>query len=208
MKLRFTLPALTMALGIALGITLSMAGISLAADKSEAPVTAAKDPVVRLTTTMGVIEITLNPARAPKTVENFLAYVKAGHYDGTLFHRVMKQFMIQGGGFEPGMKQKPTRANIKNEADNGLKNVTGTVAMARTGHPHSATAQFFINVKDNDFLDHTGKNIRGWGYAVFGKVSKGMDVVHKIENTATGQKGQYGDVPTKDILINKAELLK
>ena len=142
-------------------------------------------------------------AKAPKSVANFLAYVKAGHYDGTIFHRVIKGFMIQGGGFEPGMKQKPTNATVENEADNGLKNLTGTVAMARTNDPHSASAQFFINAADNAFLDHTAKTGRGWGYAVFGKLVDGLDVMRAIEGVATGRSGGLGDVPTEDVVIQK-----
>jgi cyclophilin family peptidyl-prolyl cis-trans isomerase len=164
------------------------------------------NPQVRLTTSAGVIELELDAAKAPVTVKNFLDYVDAGHYNGTVFHRVIPKFMIQGGGFEPGMKEKAkTRAPIQNEADNGLKNLNGTVAMARTPDPHSASAQFFINVKDNGFLDHSGKTAQGWGYAVFGKVTQGMDVVKKIETVATGNKGPHGDVPVTDVIITKAE---
>jgi peptidyl-prolyl cis-trans isomerase B (cyclophilin B) len=166
------------------------------------------NPLVRMTTSMGEIEIELNAEKAPKTVENFLEYVRAGHYNGTIFHRVIPGFMIQGGGMEPGMKQKPTREPIENEADNGLKNDTGTIAMARTGDPHSATAQFFINVKDNSFLNHSGKTPSGWGYAVFGKVTKGMDVVKKIETTPTGSMGPHQDVPKQDVVIEKVEIVE
>jgi peptidyl-prolyl cis-trans isomerase B (cyclophilin B) len=140
-------------------------------------------------------------------VQNFLAYVEAGHYDNTLFHRVIKGFMIQGGGFEPGMKQKPTRDPIKNEADNGLKNVTGTVAMARTQAPHSATAQFFINVTDNDFLDFRSADSQGWGYCVFGRVTDGLDVVEAIRSVPTGSKGFHQDVPVDDVVIERAEVV-
>ncbi|GAF55611.1 LOW QUALITY PROTEIN: peptidyl-prolyl cis-trans isomerase PpiB [Psychrobacter sp. JCM 18901] len=136
-------------------------------------------PVVELETNMGAIVIELNEEKAPKTVENFLNYVKSGHYDGTIFHRIIDGFMIQGGGMDAEMNEKPTNAPIENEADNGLKNDKGTIAMARTQDPHSATSQFFINVKDNDFLNHSGKNMQGWGYTVFGKVTSGMDVIEK-----------------------------
>jgi cyclophilin family peptidyl-prolyl cis-trans isomerase len=146
--------------------------------------------------------------RAPTTVANFLKYVQDGFYNGTIFHRVIPGFMIQGGGLEPGMKRKPTSAPINNEADNGLKNTNGTIAMARTGDPHSATSQFFINTVNNDFLDHTDKSPRGWGYAVFGKVTKGMEVVKKIESVPTGQAGAHKDVPTTDVVIDKIELIK
>jgi peptidyl-prolyl cis-trans isomerase B (cyclophilin B) len=165
-------------------------------------------PLVRMTTNMGEIEIELNAEKAPKSVANFLEYVRSGHYNGTIFHRVIPGFMIQGGGFEPGMKQKPTNDAIENEADNGLKNDTGTIAMARTNDPHSATAQFFVNVKDNAFLNHTGKNPSGWGYAVFGKVTKGMDVVKKIETTPTGSMGPFQDVPKQDVVIEKIEIVE
>ncbi|KAF1050629.1 MAG: Peptidyl-prolyl cis-trans isomerase cyp18 [Burkholderia gladioli] len=160
--------------------------------------------MVELHTNHGVIKLELDAAKAPKTVENFLNYVKAGHYDNTVFHRVINNFMIQGGGFEPGMKQKPTEAPIDNEANNGLKNATYTVAMARTNDPHSATAQFFINVNDNDFLNHSSPTPQGWGYAVFGKVVEGRDVVDKIKAVKTGSKGLHQDVPTDDVVIEKA----
>ena len=165
---------------------------------------AAGNARVTMTTSKGAIVLELDADKAPKTVANFLAYVKAGHYDGTVFHRVIKGFMIQGGGFEPGMNQKPTNAPVENEADNGLKNLVGTIAMARTSDPHSASAQFFINTADNGFLDHTAKNDRGWGYAVFGKVVEGLDVVRAIEGVATGRSGPYGDVPVEDVVIQKA----
>ncbi|AJK47031.1 MULTISPECIES: peptidylprolyl isomerase [Burkholderia] len=160
--------------------------------------------MVELHTNHGVIKLELDDAKAPKTVENFLNYVKAGHYDGTVFHRVINGFMIQGGGFEPGMKQKPTEAPIDNEANNGLKNDNYTVAMARTNDPHSATAQFFINVNDNDFLNHSSPTPQGWGYAVFGKVVEGQDVVDKIKGVKTGSKGFHQDVPNDDVVIEKA----
>lgn len=167
----------------------------------------AANPQVRMTTSMGVVEAELYPDKAPKTVANFLEYVKAGHYSGTIFHRVIPNFMIQGGGFETGMKEKSTRAPINIEADNGLKNETGTLAMARTGDPNSASAQFFINTTNNDFLNFKSKTPEGWGYAVFGKVTKGMDVVQKIEATPTGFRGPFQDVPDKDVVIEKIELV-
>jgi peptidyl-prolyl cis-trans isomerase B (cyclophilin B) len=160
--------------------------------------------MVELHTNHGVIKLELDAEKAPKTVENFLSYVKNGHYDNTVFHRVIDGFMIQGGGFEPGMNQKPTAAPINNEANNGLKNDNGTVAMARTNDPHSATAQFFINVKDNDFLNHSSPTPQGWGYTVFGKVVEGMDVVEKIKKVRTGSKGFHQDVPVDDVVIEKA----
>jgi peptidyl-prolyl cis-trans isomerase B (cyclophilin B) len=162
---------------------------------------------VLLKTNKGDITLTLDAAKAPKTVANFLAYVKSGHYDGTIFHRVIDNFMIQGGGMAPGMKQKPTQAEIENEANNGLKNVNGSVAMARTSEPHSASSQFFINVNDNDFLNHTAPTAQGWGYAVFGAVSDGMDVVNAIRKVKTGSSGFHQDVPTEDVVIEKASVL-
>ena len=163
--------------------------------------------MVELHTNHGVIKLELDAEKAPKSVENFLNYVKAGHYDNTVFHRVIDGFMIQGGGFEPGMKQKPTAEAIDNEANNGLKNVNGSVAMARTNDPHSATAQFFINVNDNDFLNHSSPTPQGWGYAVFGKVTSGMDVVKKIEGTPTTTRGPMSDVPQKPIVIESATVV-
>ncbi len=156
---------------------------------------------------LGVIKLELDAAKAPKTVENFLAYVAKGHYNGTVFHRVIPGFMIQGGGFEAGMNQKATDKPINNEANNGLKNDKYTIAMARTNDPHSATAQFFINVADNGFLNHTAPSAQGWGYAVFGKVVAGHDVVDKIAAVKTGQKGFHGDVPKEDVVIEKAVAL-
>jgi peptidyl-prolyl cis-trans isomerase B (cyclophilin B) len=153
---------------------------------------------------LGVITLELDRAKAPKSVENFLAYVKSGHYDNTVFHRVIPGFMVQGGGFAPGMTQKPTGAEIQNEANNGLKNDKYTVAMARTNAPHSATAQFFINASNNGFLNHTAPSAQGWGYAVFGKVVSGTDVVDKIEGAKTGRKGFHDDVPLEDVVIEKA----
>ena len=155
----------------------------------------------------GVITLELDQEKAPKTVENFLAYVNKGHYNNTIFHRVIPGFMIQGGGMEPGMGQKDCDAPIQNEANNGLKNNKYTVAMARTGDPHSATAQFFINVADNGFLNHTAPSAQGWGYAVFGKVVSGSDVVDKIKGVKTGRKGYHDDVPVEDVLIEKAVAL-
>ncbi|HWH73796.1 MAG TPA: peptidylprolyl isomerase [Methylibium sp.] len=159
---------------------------------------------IELHTSHGVIRAELDDAKAPKTVENFLAYVKAGHYDGTVFHRVIKGFMIQGGGFEPGLKQKPTQAPIDNEAGNGLKNDKYTLAMARTNAPHSATAQFFINATDNGFLNFKSESPQGWGYAVFGKVVAGTEVVDAIERVATGRRGMHDDVPLEDVVIQRA----
>ena len=162
--------------------------------------------MVRLHTSKGVIALELDEAKAPDTVRNFLAYVQSGHYSNTVFHRVINGFMIQGGGFEPGMKQKPTGAPVKNEADNGLKNDCYTIAMARTSDPHSASAQFFINVSDNDFLNHTAPTPQGWGYCVFGKVVEGQDVVDAIKGVKTGKSGFHGDVPLEDVLIERAEV--
>ena len=162
------------------------------------------NPTVALVTNHGTITLELFAAEAPKTVENFLQYAEAGFYDGTLFHRVIPNFMIQGGGFDAQQRQKPTRAQIQNEADNGLKNQRGTVAMARTNDPHSATAQFFINLKDNGFLDHTGKNSQGWGYTVFGKVIDGMDVVDTIAKVRTSQGRISEAVPLEQVTIEKA----
>ena len=157
------------------------------------------------TATPGVITLELDNAKAPKSAANFLNYVNKGHYDGTIFHRVIKGFMIQGGGFEPGMKQKECRAPIDNEAANGLKNKRGTIAMARTGDPHSATAQFFINVVDNDFLDFKAPSGQGWGYCVFGEVTEGMETIDAIRAVRTGNKGFHQDVPVDDVVIEKAE---
>jgi len=160
---------------------------------------------VKLTTSMGPITIELDKTKAPVSVENFVKYVESGHYNGTIFHRVIDGFMIQGGGFDKDMRQKATNAPIKNEADNGLKNDKYTVAMARTQVPDSATAQFFINVKDNAFLNHTAKNVQGWGYAVFGKVVEGQDTVDKIRKVPTGNARGMGDVPLEPVTIEKAE---
>ncbi len=162
--------------------------------------------MVKLTTTLGEILIELYPEQAPQTCENFLQYVKDGFYDGTIFHRVISNFMIQGGGFEPGMIQKPAREPITNEAKNGLSNAVGTLAMARTSAPHSASAQFFINVSNNAFLDYPGQD--GWGYCVFGKVVDGLAVVEQIKAVATGSHGPFGDVPLEDVLIQRAEVVE
>ena len=162
--------------------------------------------MIKLHTNFGVIGLELNAEKAPETAKNFIEYVETGHYDNTIFHRVISGFMIQGGGFEPGMQQKPTRAPIKNEADNGLKNDQYTVAMARTGDPHSATAQFFINVVDNDFLNFKSPNGNGWGYCVFGKVVEGTEVVDAIKAVKTGNAGFHQDVPKEDVVIQRAEV--
>jgi peptidyl-prolyl cis-trans isomerase B (cyclophilin B) len=160
---------------------------------------------VVLTTNHGKIKLELDAAKAPKTVENFLSYVKSGHYNDTIFHRVIDGFMIQGGGFEAGMKQKPTNEPVENEAKNGLKNEPYTIAMARTSDPHSASAQFFINLKNNSFLDYPGQD--GWGYCVFGKVTEGTDVVDKIRSVKTTRTGMHSDVPVDDVVIEKAEIV-
>jgi peptidyl-prolyl cis-trans isomerase B (cyclophilin B) len=163
-------------------------------------------PTVRLNTTMGSITLELDRERAPRTVENFLSYVRNGHYNNTLFHRVINGFMIQGGGFEPGMRQKPTAKPIQNEAANGLKNNRYTIAMARTSDPHSATAQFFINVADNDFLNYTAQDTQNWGYCVFGRVTGGTEVVDKIKGVATMRYGTHQDVPDQEVVIETAEV--
>lgn len=176
--------------------------------KESKPVTnVTKETRVKMITSMGDIVIALNAEKAPKTVENFLKYVDNGFYENTIFHRVIKSFMIQGGGLTEDMNKKETLPPIQNEADNGLKNDLGTIAMARTGDPHSATAQFFINAKNNAFLDHKGKNPQGWGYCVFGKVVEGLDIVRAIENSQTTQKAGRGDVPVTPIFIKKVERL-
>ena len=161
--------------------------------------------MIRFTTNKGVFDVELNEAAAPKTCENFLQYVRSGFYNGTIFHRVIKGFMIQGGGFEAGLKQKETGDPIENEAANGLKNNKYTIAMARTNDPHSATSQFFINVADNDFLNHTAPNSRGWGYAVFGKVVSGTDVIDAITTVRTASRSWYADVPVEDVVMEKVE---
>jgi peptidyl-prolyl cis-trans isomerase B (cyclophilin B) len=163
--------------------------------------------MIKLHTNFGVIGIELDADKAPATCANFLKYVEAGHYNNTVFHRVIDNFMVQGGGFEPGMKQKPAPDTVKNEATNGLKNDKYTVAMARTSDPHSASAQFFINVKNNDFLNHTAPSGQGWGYCVFGKVVEGMDIVDKIRKVDTGSAGMHQDVPKEDVIIESAEVV-
>jgi peptidyl-prolyl cis-trans isomerase B (cyclophilin B) len=160
--------------------------------------------MIVLETNFGDITVAVNHEKAPKTAANFEQYVRDGHFDGTLFHRVIPGFMVQGGGFDQEFNQKPTREPVENEADNGLKNTIGTLAMARTQDPHSATAQFFINVADNDFLNHSGKNIQGWGYCVFGEVVEGMDVVEKITAVETTRRGMHADVPAEDVIIQRA----
>ena len=162
---------------------------------------------ILMTTTVGPMTLELDADNAPKTVENFLSYVSSGFYDGTIFHRVINNFMVQGGGFTADMEQKATQAPIENEANNGLKNARGTIAMARTQDPHSATAQFFINVQDNDFLNHTGENMQGWGYAVFGKVTEGEDVLDKIRCVQTGNQAGHQDVPIEPIIIESVTVI-
>ena len=189
---RFMLPALAACLLFAFG------GRALAED----------NPVVRIKTNLGDIVVELDPQRAPKTVENFLSYVRSGHYNGTIFHRVIDGFMIQGGGFDADFNQRPTNDPVGNEADNGLVNEIGTVAMARTSDPHSATAQFFINVGNNEFLNHTAKSPQGWGYAVFGKVTEGMETVDAIRQVKTGARPPYKDVPVETVTIESAEAIE
>ncbi len=178
----------------------------LPAQAASNPSTKGKLKMVKLHTNKGIITLQLDAEKAPVTVKNFLDYVNSGFYSNTIFHRVIPNFMIQGGGFEPGMTQKPTNAPVKNEAANGLKNDVYTIAMARTNDPHSATAQFFINVKNNSFLDYPGQD--GWGYCVFGKVVEGKEVVDAIARVATGSSGFYQDVPKEDVIITKAEVVK
>lgn len=185
-------------------LVLSIAALLLSTAASAAP----PNPRVKMTTSMGVIVVELDQQKAPVTVKNFLQYVHDRHFDGTIFHRVMPGFMIQGGGFVPGLREKPTRAPIRNEADNGLRHLTGTIAMARTPDPHSASAQFFINVNDNDGLNHADKSFDGWGYTVFGRVVQGMDVAMKIVAVPTTTVGFHEDVPAKDVVIRKVEILK
>ena len=190
--------ALFRTIGLLILLTLTMTGCNAMSN------TGSSNPRVKLETNKGTIVLELYPDKAPKTVANFLSYVRDGFYDGTIFHRVIPNFMIQGGGFTEAMQQKETKAPIENEANNGLKNETGTIAMARTNNPHSATAQFFINTKDNTFLDFSAPTQQGWGYAVFGKVIDGMDVVREIEKVQTGNKMGHQDVPTDNIVIIKA----
>lgn len=186
---------------IAFGFTLSLGAFAAEPAKTD-------NPRVRITTNMGEIEVELDAKHAPDTVRNFMNYVAVGFYNGTIFHRVIPDFMIQGGGFRPGMDEKVHGVPIRNEADNGLKNLTGTIAMARTPDPQSASAQFFINTVDNPNLDYRDKTFQGWGYCVFGKVTKGMDVVHKIEHVATHNVGPFQNVPVKDVVIEKVEEIK
>ena len=186
-------------LALCLGGMLALAGQAQAADP---------DPAVKLETNLGDIVVRLDARKAPISTANFVQYVKSGFYDGTVFHRVIKNFMIQGGGFTPDLKQKSARASIRNEADNGLKNKKYTIAMARTSEPHSASAQFFINTKDNDFLDFKSQTPQGWGYAVFGKVIKGQEVVDKIAAVQTGKKCYYDDVPMESVIIKKAVIVE
>ncbi len=189
---------------IAISLVLAIAIFHLAGTSAMA----GENPKVRMTTSMGVIEIQLNADKAPQTVANFLRYVKEGFYSGTIFHRVIPNFMIQGGGFSEQMSKKETHAPIRNEADNGLRNTVGTIAMARTGAPHSATGQFFINTKNNSFLNFREKNTRGWGYAVFGSVIKGMDVVRKIEAVETGYRSGMQNVPLKPVVIKSIKVIE
>jgi peptidyl-prolyl cis-trans isomerase B (cyclophilin B) len=182
-------------------------GAAFALHVSAQASTPAASPRVKLSTNMGDIVLELNAAQAPKTVANFLSYVKSGHYNGTVFHRVIPGFMVQGGGMDSGLREKATQAPIENEATNGLKNNKYTVAMARTSSPHSASAQFFINIANNDFLNHSAPTLQGWGYAVFGKVVEGTDVVDKISAVRTGNAGRYQDVPQSPIIINAATVL-
>lgn len=212
MKLRRHLLVVLCAVGLSAAAAFHLAQAQTA--KPATPVnnskgkTSMSNPQVELTIAgYGAITLELDAEKAPKSVENFLTYVKNGHYNGTVFHRVIPGFMIQGGGFEPGMNQKPTGKPIENEANNGLKNNKYTIAMARTNDPHSATAQFFINVADNEFLNHKAPSAQGWGYAVFGKVVKGADVVDKIAGVKTGTRGFHGDVPKEDVVIEKAVAL-
>jgi peptidyl-prolyl cis-trans isomerase B (cyclophilin B) len=166
------------------------------------------DPRILLSTSLGDITVELDQQKAPATSDNFLAYVASGHYDGTVFHRVIPGFMIQGGGFTEDMHQKPANSPIGNEADNGLKNDRGTIAMARTSDPHSATSQFFINLADNDFLNHRAKNAQGWGYAVFGRVVEGFEVVDAIAQVPTGTSGPHSDVPKEPVVIDRISLVE
>ena len=182
---------------LAIAIILATTGTTMAAGK----------PIVTFKTNMGDFSVQLEPKKAPKTVANFLQYVKDGHYDGTIFHRVINNFMVQGGGFNTDMRQKTTEAPIDNEANNGLKNNRGTIAMARTMDPHSATAQFFINVSDNDFLNHTAENMQGWGYAVFGQVVEGQEVLDKIRVVPTGSQAGHQDVPVDPVVIESVTVL-
>ena len=202
------LTACSFALAFAPALVSAAPAAAPSTSTSEGTKAMSTNPRVKLHTNQGDMVITLDAAKAPKTVENFLTYVKEGFYNGTVFHRVIDGFMIQGGGFEPGMKQKQTHAPIENEANNGLKNDKYTLAMARTSDPHSATAQFFINVSNNDFLNFTAPTPNGWGYAVFGTITEGTDVVDKIKGVKTGNKGFHQNVPNEDVIIEKAEVLE
>ncbi len=188
-------------------LVLGLAGLATAQDAPKASTPASAAPRVAFETSKGRIVLELSPDKAPKSVANFLQYVKAGHYNGVIFHRVIDGFMIQGGGFTADMTQKPAQAPIQNEADNGLRNDRGTIAMARTGDPHSASAQFFINTVNNDGLNHKSKTPQGWGYTVFGKVVEGMDVVDAIAKVPTGMKKGFADVPVQPVTITKATVL-
>lgn len=202
------LGALTLALLPATGVIAQAQDEPQATDESTTERTDDMSrPRIEMKTSKGTLTIELYQEKAPKTVENFLSYVESDHYDGTIFHRVIPGFMVQGGGFKPDMSQKDTGDPIENEADNGMKNTRGTLAMARTGNPHSATAQFFINTVDNSFLDHTGKNPQGWGYAVFGEVVDGMDVVDEIVKVPTGNKGGHQNVPNEPVVIESATVV-
>ena len=189
--------------GLVMAITVAVAPATGLTQDNSTSKQGANMVTVTMETNKGVITLELDREKAPDSVENFVTYAKSGHYDGTIFHRVIPGFMIQGGGFDSSMKQKDTNPPIKNEAANGLKNDKGTVAMARTNVPDSATSQFFINVKDNDFLNHTSPTPQGWGYAVFGQVTDGMDVIESIENVSTANKGGQQDVPVSDVIIEK-----
>lgn len=210
-RLHLLRPGLQRLGAVLFATTLLAAGPSAAADNSsptEGKPSMTTDTRVKLQTNHGDIIIELNAEKAPKSSANFVQYVRDGFYDGTVFHRVINNFMIQGGGFEQGMKQKTTREPVENEANNGLKNDRYTIAMARTSDPHSATAQFFINVADNDFLNHTAPTTNGWGYAVFGKVVEGTETVDKIKVVKTGSRGFHQDVPTEDVVIEKATVVE
>lgn len=189
------------------GVPLSVLGLAIlfAADGSGSAAAGAANPRVAIQTNKGQIVVELFADKAPKTVANFLAYTDSGHFDGTVFHRVKPGFMIQGGGFTAAMSQKPTKASVQNEADNGLKNTRGTLAMARTSDPHSASSQFFINLVDNGFLDHTGKTPQGWGYAVFGQVVEGMETADAIAQVKTGRNGPHSDVPVEPVVIESVK---
>lgn len=196
------------ALTLAATFTMAPATTVLSQTSNQKDLSAMSNTRVKLITNMGDIVLELDGAKAPITTQNFLDYVKNGFYSNVIFHRVIPNFMIQGGGFEPGMNQKNTNAPITNEADNGLKNDKYTIAMARTQDPHSASAQFFINTNDNDFLNFTAPSVQGWGYAVFGKVVEGTEVVDAIEKVATGTRGFHGDVPREDVIIQSAEIVE